>query len=81
MSDPDFLRFMATLGVGGVLAGFMFYFYRKDTREQTELWRTQTDLLVKLIQSNIEANTGLKAAVEALHKRLDERDFMPRRAL
>jgi len=79
MSDPDFLKFLATLGVGGILAGFMFFFYRKDVRQYTDLWKAQTDVLTSLIESNIEANVSLKAAVEALHRRLDERELPPRR--
>ena len=30
---PEFTQFLATLGVGGVLAGIMFFVNRKDNKE------------------------------------------------
>src|SRR5690606_38144314 len=30
--DLEFARFLASLGVGGVIAGLLFMFYRKDVR-------------------------------------------------
>ena len=39
MVDGETLKWFTTLGVGGVLAGFMFMFYRKDARE----WRPEAE--------------------------------------
>ena len=69
--DNDFLKFLATMGVGGVLAGFMFAFYRKDVRQYTELWKAQTAMLVDIVKDNTASNTKLLLGIEALHRRLD----------
>lgn len=37
--DNEFLKWLMSLGVGGVIAGLMIFFYRKDIRSYTELWR------------------------------------------
>ena len=58
-------------GVGGVLAGMMFFFYRKDVKSYTELWKTQTSMLVEVVKENTRSNVQLTGVVDALHKRLD----------
>ena len=70
--------YLVTLGVGGVLAAFMFSVHRKDMiqflarqEEQTELWRGQTEILVTVIKDVVATNTELIHLVKALHKRLD----------
>lgn len=70
-SVSDAMQWFATLGVGGVLAGMMFFFYRKDVRAITELWKTQTELLVNVVQENTRSNVQLTSVVDALHRRLD----------
>lgn len=67
----DAMQWFATLGVGGVLAGMMFFFYRKDVRAITELWKTQTEMLVNVVQENTRSNVQLTSVVDALHRRLD----------
>ena len=56
---PESLGFLATLGVGGVLAGMMFMVYRKDVRQHTELWHQQTTILMAVVNKNTEAITTL----------------------
>ncbi len=69
--DKEFAQWLATLGVGGVLAGFMFVFYRKDVRAYTDLWKAQSELLVRVVQDNTAASTKTGVLLDALHRRLD----------
>lgn len=62
--DAEFTKWLVTLGVGGVLAAFMFMFYRKDVKQYTELWRAATDQLITVIKENTSANTRLIALIE-----------------
>lgn len=66
MLDGEFVKWLATLGVGGVLAAFMFHFYRKDVRQYTDQWREQTTLLMTVVRENTASNTRLIASVDAL---------------
>lgn len=62
--DAEFTKWLATLGVGGVLAGLMFMFYRKDVKQYTELWKTATDQLISIVKDNTISNTRLIALIE-----------------
>ena len=70
--SPEFLQWFATLGVGGVLAAFMFVFYRKDVKLYTEMWRGQSELLVSVVKENTASNVKLITVIDALHRRLDK---------
>lgn len=65
MFDPEFIKWFATLGIGGVLAAFMFMFYRKDVQQYTELWRTTADLLMTVVKENTASNTRLISLIES----------------
>ena len=79
---PDFWQFIASMGVGGVLAAYAFYISNKNQKDHTEvvkgyheLERGRTDMLVKTItdvSSNITKNT---VVTEALHRRLDRDEY------
>lgn len=71
MADTEFVKWFATLGVGGVLAGLMFMFYRKDVKQYTDLWKGQSDALLQVVKDNTVAITKMDATVDALHRRLD----------
>jgi hypothetical protein len=71
MMDSEVVKWFASLGVGGVLAGILFFFYRKDVRFYMEQWKGYTDKLIEVVTENTRANTELRDAVRALHKRLD----------
>jgi len=75
--DAEFVKWLATLGVGGVLAAFMFVFYRKDVRIYTEMWKGQADILARVIQDNTASMTKLVTVIEALHRRLDSETRRP----
>jgi hypothetical protein len=64
MLDPEFVKWLATLGIGGVLAGFMFMFYRKDVKQYTELWKMATDQLMTVVKENTASNAKLIALIE-----------------
>lgn len=73
MPDPEFVKWLATLGVGGVLAAFMFWFYRKDVKMYTELWQAQTDILMMVIRENTASNIKLIALIEMMDRRSNRR--------
>jgi hypothetical protein len=66
--DPEFVKWLATLGIGGVLAGFIFIFYRKDIKQYTELWRITADQLTSIIKENTASNIRLITLLET-HER------------
>lgn len=72
--DAEFVKWFATLGVGGVLAAFMFYFYRRDVAQYTSLWKGQSDILMNVVKENTASNTKLVTVIEALHRRLDDQE-------
>lgn len=70
--DIEFVKWLATLGVGGALAGMMFIVYRKDMRELTAQWRGQTELLVQVVRDNTVAMTQNTTVVQSLHQHMGE---------
>lgn len=75
----ELAKIFGTLGVGGGIAGIIFWFYRKDVRSYTELWKTQSEQLFVVVKDNTASNTKLVTLLEALHRRLDENHFGDRR--
>lgn len=71
--DNEFIKWLATLGVGGALAGFMFMFYRRDVKAYTDEWRHQSDVLMQVVKENTASNTKLVAVIDALHQRITGR--------
>lgn len=85
MGDTEFVKWGVTLGVGGVLAAFMFMFYRKDIKQYTELWKNATELFIGVVKENTASNTKLINLIEtqernALRKE-DIEKLMERRIL
>ena len=62
--DAEFTKWLVTLGVGGVLAAFMFMFYRKDVRSYTELWKLATEQFMAIVKENTVSNQRLIAMLE-----------------
>jgi hypothetical protein len=62
--DVEFTKWLVTLGVGGVLAAFMFTFYRKDVKQYTELWRFTVEQLINVVKENTASNVKLMALIE-----------------
>jgi hypothetical protein len=63
-NNPEFLKWLATLGVGGILAGVMFIFYRKDVKQFTDLWKITADQLMIIVKENTASNVKLIAMLE-----------------
>ena len=60
----EIVKNLAQFGVGGVLAGVMFWFYRQD-RERSERQFTELGLNFRtIVEKNTEAIAGLKSALE-----------------
>ena len=68
MLDPEFIKYFATLGIGGVLAGFMFMFYRKDVRQYTDLWKHVSEQLTTVIKENTASNVKLITLIEGAER-------------
>lgn len=73
------MQWFATLGVNGILAGVMFFFYRQLTTQftdfvkaQLEAQTTQTSTIVMVVKENTESNTKLVTMIDAMHRRLDD---------
>lgn len=62
--DTEFIQWFTTLGIGGILAAFMFTFYRKDVKQYTELWKTTADQLMLIVKENTASNIKLIALIE-----------------
>jgi len=72
MFDTEFAKFLATLGVGGVLAGVMFFFYRRDMQAHAEVLRAERNVLIEVVKENTSSNTKLVTVIEALQRSLDK---------
>lgn len=74
--DSETLRQLASLGVGGVLAGAIFIAYRKDARQWQEEWKGQSQMLMQVVKEVTAAVTSLR---EMLERERDEDDRRRRR--
>lgn len=70
--DPSVERWVS-LGVGGILAATIFWFYRRQVdesnrreRENAEAYKVQAALMIVTLQDNSRATTHLSAAVTEL---------------
>lgn len=79
----DEFKLWTELGIGGALAGVLFFFYRKDVKQFTELWQAQATLnfqqtqammaLIERTSITISQNTEV---VKSLHRRMDRLDIL-----
>lgn len=72
--DAEFVKWFTTLGVGGVLAGFMFMFYRKDIKQYTELWKMASDQLMGVVKDNTASNAKLISLIESQERNMLRKD-------
>ena len=66
--DAEFTKWLATLGIGGVLAAFMFSFYRKDVKQYTELWKVTSEQLINVVKDNTASNSKLITLIESMER-------------
>lgn len=59
MDQVSINQWFSTLGINSALAVLMFYFYRKDVNAYVELWKGQSDQLLKIVKENTEVITKL----------------------
>lgn len=62
--DPETLKYLASLGVGGILAGIMFAVYRKDALQWQDAWKGQSEILIQVVKENTAAVTALISKLE-----------------
>src|SRR5262245_41194810 len=62
------VQWLGTLGVGGVLAAFMFAAYRKDMKAQSELWRVTSEQLFGVVKENTASLTRLVTMLETAER-------------
>lgn len=67
-TSTELMKWFATLGIGGVLAGFMFVFYRKDIQQYTELWKGMATQLLDVVKDNTASNTKLISLLESMER-------------
>lgn len=79
MLDPDFIKYLSSLGVGGLIAGLMFMWYRRDVKTFTEQWKGQTELLMTVVRDNTAAMSTNNEMIRALTRHLDQQDDDARR--
>ncbi len=83
MFDQEFAQFLGQLGVGGAIAGLLFFFYRKDVRAYTDLWKeqaalnqAQTNAMMMLVERNSLAISQNTEVLKQLHRRIDRLDIL-----
>lgn len=57
--DAETLKWLASMGVGGTLAGMMFFVYRKDMQANASAWHGQSEMLMTVVKENTAAITAL----------------------
>jgi hypothetical protein len=64
MPDAEMLKWLASLGTGGILAGVIFFVYRKDSMAWQSAWKGQSDIMVQVVKENTAAITALTARLK-----------------
>lgn len=59
MGELEALKYLAPLGVGGVLAWAMFHVYRKDSVKWSEQETRRGDTMTQVVIANTQAITEL----------------------
>lgn len=81
MIDVHSLQALAPLGIGGLLAGMMFHFYRQDFLRERKTGDTERarqerreDRLLQVIERNAAAYERLAVTIENLGQQLTGRE-------
>jgi hypothetical protein len=70
--DAELLKWLSPLGVGGVLAAFIFFFYRRDFLRERQNGVANLTLMRSLVENNTAAITKLVSGVEVLSRSLTD---------
>ena len=77
IGDPTVERYVS-LGVGGILAATIFYFYRQlaaqaleREKQNADAHQAQTTVILGVVQDNTRAVAGLEATVASFHTTVD----------
>ena len=70
--DTEFFRYLASLGVGGLIAGLIFMAYRKDVKFYHDQWKGMSEALMQVVKENTIAVTSNTEISRAFHDRLDD---------
>lgn len=83
MPEDELLKWLAQLGGSGGILAILLYFYRKDVRSYTELWREQaklnheqTQAMMLLVEKSTTAIVQNTEVVKSLHRRIDRLDIL-----
>lgn len=63
---PELSKYIATLGVGGILAAVIFLVYRQDAIAHAKAWQGQSEALMTVVKDNTIAVTALQQTTHAL---------------
>ena len=66
------LKFFASLGVGGVLAGAIFLFYRKDVLSKQAECQRREALVIEVVKTNAISGERLAESIRNLQGFLDK---------
>lgn len=66
----ELIKTLPSLGIGGILAGIMFYFYMQHSQQAIQTWKGQSEILVRVVQENTSSNVTLAVLIKSLHDHL-----------
>lgn len=69
------VQFFSTLGVGGILAGLMFMWYRSDVKTYTEQWKGQSEMFAAVVKENSKVIAELIGEIRSLREDQAERYY------
>ena len=64
--DSEFIKWLTTLGVGGTLAGVMFFWYRKDIIQKSTDAEFRENQLIEVIKTNASSHERLALSMQSL---------------
>jgi hypothetical protein len=68
MTNPDFVKWVLTFGVGGVLALVMFLVHRKDSQRNIDQWKGTAEVLMAVVRDNTASNIKLITMIETMER-------------
>jgi len=66
----EVIKTLPTLGVGGLIAALVLYWYRTDSTRNTEAWKGQAEMLIQVVKENTRAVAELSILVKSLHEHM-----------